>query len=163
MTMQRARTWTVVGSLSALVLSASVIMLRRKLVAVTVYGRSMEPTYHEGDRVLVRRNSPLRRGRVVVAEHPSFAVAWHDAPMPAVATATGVSGRPWVIKRVAAVPGDPIPRDRVVALADVSECYVPPGMVVLLGDNPKASHDSRQLGYFPVDRILGAVVRRMSL
>jgi len=60
-----------------------------------------------------------------------------------------------------AVPGDPIPRDRVPALAGVSEGCVPPGKLVLLGDNPANSYDSRRAGYFPAERVLGVVVRRM--
>jgi signal peptidase I len=33
--------------------------------------------------------------------------------------------------------------------------------LVLLGDNPAASFDSRQAGFFPAERLLGAVVRRL--
>jgi signal peptidase I len=33
---------------------------------------------------------------------------------------------------------------------------------VLLGDNPVRSNDSRQMGYFPAERVLGVVVRRMT-
>jgi hypothetical protein len=33
---------------------------------------------------------------------------------------------------------------------------------VLLGDNPDWSNDSRQMGYFPAERLLGVVVRRIS-
>jgi signal peptidase I len=31
--------------------------------------------------------------------------------------------------------------------------------LVLLGDNPDWSYDSRQFGYFPAERLLGVVVR----
>jgi signal peptidase I len=112
-------------------------LLARRLVAVTVRGMSMEPTYRDGDRVLVRRGGALTPGQVVVLEE---------------------SGG-WLIKRVAAVPGDPVPRDRVPALAEVREDRVPEGKLVLLGDNQDVSMDSREVGYFPVERVLGAVSR----
>lgn len=67
-----------------------------------------------------------------------------------------------MIKRVAAVPGDPVPRDEVPALADVPEACVLPGKLVLLGDNPDVSYDSRRAGYFPAERVLGVVVRSLS-
>jgi signal peptidase I len=146
-------------------LCAGLTVLRRTLIAVTVRGRSMEPTYHDGDRVLVRRDRPPRRGQAVVVEQPavspSLGGAWDRPPLRGTARAPAVSARSWVIKRLVAVPGDSIPRDRVPALAGVSEGCVPPGKLVLLGDNPANSYDSRRAGYFPAERILGVVVRRM--
>jgi signal peptidase I len=62
-----------------------------------------------------------------------------------------------MIKRVVALPGDPVPRRDVPTLADVAEDRVPNGMAVLLGDNQSASFDSRAFGYFPLERILGVV------
>ncbi|MFD6021750.1 S26 family signal peptidase [Streptomyces sp. NPDC060286] len=35
---------------------------------------------------------------------------------------------------------------------------MPPGAVVLLGDNPENGFDSRLVGYFPVERVLGTVL-----
>ncbi|MFF5208912.1 S26 family signal peptidase [Streptosporangium sp. NPDC000396] len=58
-------------------------------------------------------------------------------------------------------PGDPVPRDRVPGLADVPHDRVPPGKVVLLGGNSEVSYDSRAMGFIPVERILGVVVRRL--
>ena len=58
-------------------------------------------------------------------------------------------------------PGDRVPRQEVPALAAVPESTVPPGKMVLLGDAPESS-DSRQLGYFDAERLVGRVVRRMS-
>ncbi|WP_255950028.1 S26 family signal peptidase [Streptomyces odontomachi] len=45
---------------------------------------------------------------------------------------------------------------------DVSCGHVPPGRLVLLGDNPGVSFDSRHLGCLPCERVLGTVVRRLS-
>lgn len=131
--------------------------LRRLYVTVDVQGASMEPTYRAGDRVLVRRSAPdrLRVGDVVVAEAPV------DGAWPATLVRGAPRGRMWLIKRVAAVPGDPIPRDRVPALARVTEQRVPSGRVVLLGDADRGSWDSTTIGYFPLERVLGVVVRSL--
>jgi len=128
-----------------------ITVLRRGLVVVTVRGASMEPTYRDGDRVLVRRRYVPTVGQVVVVERPM-----HHGDWPAPPAARG-SHTEWLIKRVAAVPGDPVPRDRVPALADAPEDRVPPGMLILLGDNREASFDSAHIGYIPADRVLGAV------
>jgi signal peptidase I len=39
---------------------------------------------------------------------------------------------------------------------------VPPGQLVVLGDNAAWSQDSRQIGYIPGDRLLGIVMRRLA-
>ncbi|WP_328653152.1 S26 family signal peptidase [Micromonospora sp. NBC_00330] len=130
----------------ATLVRAAVEMSRftRRFVAVTVRGRSMEPAFREGDRVLVRRDSGPRAGDVVVLRHPP---AGSDA-------ATTPS---WIIKRVAATPGQPVP------LATVRPgTRVPAGRLVLLGDNRGASTDSRHVGYYRSDDLLGTVVRRLS-
>jgi signal peptidase I len=67
-----------------------------------------------------------------------------------------------MIKRVSAVPGDPVPRDWAPVLARVRGERVPPGRLILLGDNKETSFDSRQVGYFPVERVLGAVLRSLA-
>ena len=129
---------------------AAVWWLRRRYLTVTVDGPSMLPTYRPGERLLVRRMPPaaLRTGQVVVFEAS-------PPPPPA-------PQRPaWIVKRVAAAPGDPIPRDTVAALRTAPGSHVPTGRVVLLGDNPTLSHDSRRSGYFTTDRLLGVVVRRL--
>ena len=134
----------------------AIALLRRKLIVVTVRGISMEPAYHDGDRVLVHCGWPLGLGQVVVVEQPAPGDGWRSRPVSARGDA---HGRQWLIKRVTAVPGDPVPRGQVPALAHVPESHVPAGMAVLLGDNRGVSLDSQDLGYFPVDRLLGAVLR----
>ncbi|WFB10371.1 S26 family signal peptidase [Streptomyces sp. LX-29] len=135
---------------------ATAAALGRRLVVVTVCGASMEPTYRSGERVLARRGRTPAVGDVVVVE-----TAASETPLAPGAGAGAMTARNWIIKRVAAVPGDPVPRDRFPALADVPEDRVPAGRLVLLGDNPERSQDSRRLGYFPVERLLGSVVRRL--
>lgn len=111
----------------------------------------MEPALSDGDQVLVRR-SPLRRltvGDIVVAWIP-----W----MPRT-HALDPRDRPWLVKRVAALPGDPVP-DSVSAAVGGDE-RVPPECLVLLGDNAEGTVDSRDLGYFGGELVLGVVVRRL--
>jgi signal peptidase I len=156
-----AATWGLGAFLVTLGIAASVL-LGRRLAAVVVHGASMEPTYHDGDRVLVRRGLQLGVGQVVVVEQPEIGADWTSPALSATAGGTAVASGRWMIKRVAAVAGDPVPRDQVRALADVRESRVPPGELVLLGDNADVSYDSRRIGYFPADRVLGVVVRSLS-
>jgi signal peptidase I len=116
---------------------------RRAYLVATVRGPSMSPTYREGDRLLVRRVAPaaLRLGDVVVLTMPAGPV---------------VDEVELMVKRVAATPGDPVP-DGI----PVCERLVPPGRLVVLGDNPHASYDSRRVGYFDASTLVGVVVRPM--
>lgn len=136
---------------------AAAQVLGRRLVSVTVRGRSMEPGYHDGDRVLVQRGATPSPGQVVVIEQQAPDAQWRQPPLRATGSPRDVLGRHWIIKRVAAVPGDPVPRAAVPALSTVPEQRVPAGRLVLLGDNPRASLDSRHYGYFPAERVLGTV------
>lgn len=121
---------------------------RRRFVVVFVTGSSMAPTLQSGDRVLVRRvaGTELRRGDVAVMRPPGRRDPDRDR---------------WIIKRVAAVAGDPAP---AVLRADARppDGRVPTGKVVLLGDNAEVSIDSRRLGLFSTDQAIGVVVRTMS-
>lgn len=128
------------------------LALRNEYTLITVTGDSMWPTLAPGDRVLVRRARlrRIRRGQVIVFEAPS-ANGYRAGALPGRARAD----REWIIKRVAAVPGDPRPDDIPAAAGSP----VPPGKFVVLGDNPAWSHDSRHIGYVPGDRLLGVVVR----
>jgi signal peptidase I len=96
----------------------------------------------------------------VVVERPPFRSPWPDPPVAPAAAAHVIYERQWVIKRVAAVPGDAVPRGAVPTEAAASDAVVPEGMLVLLGDNAAESYDSRHVGYFPSARILGSVVSR---
>lgn len=134
----------VVGLVAVAAMTGLLLRLRHGYAVVTVRGESMSPTYRPGDRVLVRRVRLVRRGQCVVFdEEPAGSTPY------------------LVLKRVVAVPGDPVPRDRMPALRTVPEARVPAGHLVVLGDNPAHSYDSRHHGYVMVDRLLGVVSRRM--
>lgn len=134
---------------------AGAVWMRRRLVVVAVSGSSMAPTYEPGSRVLVRRRRPdrLRRGDVVVVERPAPGRGWSDLPP----LDNRLTGREWIIKRLAALPGDGVPQS---VRSAVGTGHVPPRSLVLLGDNP-VSADSRLWGFFPSDRLLGVVVLRL--
>lgn len=149
-----------VVAVSAAVLVGAVLLAlaRRRLVVVTVDGLSMSPTLRSGDRVLVLRRHGTRvaRGQVVVIEQPEHGHGWSRLPRPD----GRLAGRRWYIKRVAAVPGEPVPAPARAAVDADSSGVVPEGKLVVLGDNDR-SDDSKQWGYFPADRVLGVVVRRL--
>lgn len=143
-----------VAGVAVVALAGLLLWLNRSLVAVEVIGQSMVPTFDHGDRVLVRRASPrlLRVGDVVVLGRPD------TDDLPDLQELLG-SLPPWVVKRVVALPGDPVP-DGVPAEGDGT---VPPGRLVVLGDNTESSTDSRVWGPVPSDRLLGIVRRRLAL
>ena len=107
--------------------------LHRGFLVLRVAGPSMEPALRAGQRLLVGRfgvDRP-RRGRVYV-------VIEDDSTL--------------TVKRAAAVAGDPVPAEVPLLRSDP---VVPAGHLVLLGDNRAHSHDSRAVGYYRTDRLLG--------
>lgn len=126
---------------------------RREFVRITVVGDSMLPTYRSGEKVLIRRSGRGRpaSGDVVVVERPSQVDGWGDRPL-----TRSVRDRRWYLKRVAAIAGEPVPP--AVQTAEPGRTVVPTGSLAVIGDNPH-SLDSRHLGFFPADRVLGVVVR----
>ena len=126
------RGWRGFGLIAYLV--AWVLVLRSRLLVVTVHGVSMEPTYRSGDRLLVRRSklNRVRAGQVVVVRVDA---ATPDDP---------TQGR--MVKRAVAVPGDPVPPQ-----IPVPGPRVPVDSLLVLGDNSARSNDSRRLGYLPAE------------
>jgi nickel-type superoxide dismutase maturation protease len=94
---------------------------------VEVAGTSMRPTLEPGDWALAVRVRTVRRGDVVVVEHPE---------------------RPGfeLVKRVVHVPGDVAPNGSEL----VDEVWIE-------GDAPDASSDSRRFGPVPLALVRGRV------
>ena len=134
----------------AVLLAGGVAVARRRLLVIEVVGDSMAPTYVHHDRLLVRRTRRLRPGDVVIAHHQEG--GRRDLP-------PGSPGTSWLVKRLAAGPGDAVPAS-VAAAVGGTAAVVPPGAVVLLGDSP-ASADSRRWGFVPADDVAGVVVARL--
>ena len=97
---------------------------------VAVKGLSMAPALLPGDHLLVRPARILRRRDLVVVKDPH------------------AEGR-WVVKRVAALPGQSVVVDGRTIEAGAG--------IVLLGDNAERSTDSRQYGPVPLDAVHGRV------
>jgi signal peptidase I len=129
--------------------------LRWQYSVVTVHGPSMAPELSDGDRVLVRRCGVrrLRTGELVIFREPGRLrrprrPAW----------LTGANQDLWVIKRVAATPGDPVPE--AVRPVTNGATVVPRGSLVVFGDAP-GSRDSRSWGFVPASAVLGISRRKL--
>jgi nickel-type superoxide dismutase maturation protease len=95
---------------------------------VEVNGPSMSPTLEPGDWALAVEAGRIRRGDVVVLEHPRR---------------QGFE----MVKRITGVPGDLAPNGR---LLETDECWAE-------GDNPDRSTDSRHFGPVPRDLVKARV------
>lgn len=128
--------------------------------AVAVRSASMEPTLHDGDRLLLRHgHDDLRRGEIVALSDPQ--------------------GAGLLVKRVVAVGGDSLAiEDGVLVVAgsradepwadprDLDGVYlgplaVPVGQVFVLGDHRGGSVDSRTFGAVPDASVAGRIVARL--
>jgi signal peptidase I len=136
----------------------AVLLLRLRFAVVHVQGNSMLPALRPGDRLLVRQarlrrsRSRLRAGTLIVVRRPAGGTAargWRPA-------APRLSRDPWIVKRVAALPGDVVPHSMRAAVGGV--LTVPDRMLLVSADNP-AGTDSRQWGFMPDMSVLGPVVR----
>ncbi len=127
-----------------------------------VRGDSMEPTYQNGQVVLVKRfnrfSAPLHHNDVILIK----------------------KDRDVIIKRVYRLPGEEVTdafpnllaftnynrladyyEQQIVKTKEgsVTHLRVPDGYIAILGDNLKVSEDSRIFGPVPIRDILGTVVR----
>jgi signal peptidase I len=172
------------GELPVLIITALVLALLIKAFlfqAFYIPSGSMEPTLEPGDRVLVNKipyylHEP-RRGEVIVFENPDPS-AQEDRGVVGgfvhwLAQGLGLSTNPDedFIKRVIGVPGDEVQgRNGYVYVNGrrVDEPYlaqktkpfepitVPEGSLFVMGDNRRASNDSRfGLGFVPISKVVG--------
>jgi signal peptidase I len=70
---------------------------------------------------------------------------------------TKLPGDRWLVKRIASIGGDAVP-DVLIPRTGPAPGRVPAGHVVVLGDNPDYSYDSRRFGYLPGKAVLGVVI-----
>ncbi|MEU4197250.1 S26 family signal peptidase [Kribbella sp. NPDC026611] len=134
--------------LAVAVVAAAAVALRKALVITNVHGMSMAPTFRDGERLLaVRGLRRLRTGDVVLCRIPSG----YSVP--------GAGGDALLVKRVAALPGDPEPPGP--AAEEVAR--ISPGHVYVLGDALGHSLDSRTFGPLPQASIVGIVVGRLPI
>ncbi|MEV4453148.1 MULTISPECIES: S26 family signal peptidase [Streptomyces] len=135
---------TVAMAAGAGMLLLSVRVLRSRLALIRVTGSSMTPAFADGDRLLVRRTTRVRRGDAVVFRNP---VPFGD-------------GAPaWLVKRVSALPGDAVPPDVREIVGAPDGGLVPPGSLIVRGDAAR-TQDSRHFGYVPQASLLGVVLTR---
>jgi signal peptidase I len=99
-----------------------------------------------GDRLLVRRTTRVRRGDAVVFRNP---LPFGD----------GDAALAWLVKRVSALPGDPVPPDVRDIVGTPDGGLVPSGSLIVRGDAARAQ-DSRHFGYVPELSLLGVVLTR---
>jgi signal peptidase I len=140
------------------------LLVRRRYLVVTVDGRSMEPTYRPGQRVLVRRlpAQSVRTGQVVVLRAPQPADPFDIPGVPRERVFMVAPDDRLFLKRLVAGPGDPVPRASVPPLRHVPEPVVPAARFVVLGDNAAISYDSREYGYVPADLLVGVALRTLT-
>ena len=147
-----------------LVVLAFALAMTTKTYVVEAYeikGRSMVPTFEDGQRVVVLKLfSEVERGDIVI-------FSTRDEP------------EKDLIKRVIALPGERIQihkgevringeplgekyiKDKDFGLYDAQiDEYVPDGQIYVLGDNRDDSHDSRRFGSVLQDSLKGKVVVR---
>ncbi|MEU9839999.1 S26 family signal peptidase [Actinomadura sp. NPDC048032] len=160
-------TWLAATAGVLLAVGALTVWVRLRYLVTTVDGPSMEPALHSGDRLLVRRTRRVRAGQIVVVRirPPTLDAPPPDEPGPApdeeVPVVRDHPDGLLLVKRAIAVAGDPVPVDRVPSLREAREETVPPGALVVLGDNAATSWDSRDYGFVRADQFIGVAVRRL--
>lgn len=146
------------------------LLLLRQYVftPVIVKGDSMDPTLHDGERVIALKNTEIERFDIITFEAPD------EAGKNYIKRVIGLPGdqvsyqndtlyingqaydEPYLDEFKAAVAdGFPLTSDFDMGLFGVE--VIPEGQILVLGDNRRISKDSRQLGLIDEATILGDV------
>ena len=123
--------------------------------STVVYSCSMEPTLHQDQRLIIEKVSyhlhPPQRGDVVVIERD-------DAEIPLIKRVVGLPGESLQIKdNQVYIDGQLLQEPYLppIAQRNYGPIEIPANHIFAMGDNRNNSHDSRALGSFPIDRIIG--------
>lgn len=133
-----------VAAAVVLLLGIGALWFRGRMLVVRVVGQSMLPAFDDGQKLLARRASRVPATGTIVVVRP-----FGDAQL--------------VVKRVAATAGEPVPPEVAEQAGLPPGDVVPPGSLVVLGDNAGASIDSRVWGLLPESSVVAVVVRKMRL
>ena len=124
--------------------------------ATRVEGQSMEPNLHPSERLIIEKISyrftPPHRGDIIVLRRPD------RASVPLIKRVIGLPGETVEIKDGNVyVDGESLCESYLnqTTLGNMSRLLVPEGHVFVLGDNRRASNDSRAFGVVPFDDIVG--------
>ena len=147
-----------------LVVLAFALAMTTKTYVVEAYeikGRSMVPTFEDGQRVVVLKLfSEVERGDIVIfstMEEPEKDLIKRVIALP--------GERIQIHKGEVRINGEPLGekyiKDKDFGLYDAQiDEYVPDGQIYVLGDNRDDSHDSRRFGSVLQDSLKGKVVVR---
>jgi signal peptidase I len=142
----------------ALVLFVAINFLTAR---IRVDGSSMEPSFHDGDYVIVNRLAyqlgDIQRGDVIVFPYPL------DEQDDYIKRVIGLPGdRVSVYGGIVYLNGEPINESYILELpnTDEPEITVPEGFVFVMGDNRNASSDSRSWGPLSIEKIIGQAIFR---
>ncbi|MDX6499290.1 MAG: signal peptidase [Blastocatellia bacterium] len=141
---------------SAMVLAALVVVLSALpfIQERLVQGKDMEPTLHEGDRILAtKRKGHLRRGDIVIFQYPA------DRSKTFVKRLIALPGELIEIRAgKVSINGQPLQEEYVDARLNhfpynASPKRIPVGNYYVMGDNRDNSNDSRMWGPLPEELI----------
>ena len=136
------------------VVAPAIAVIRRRFLLVTVRGSSMAPVYEDGDTLLAVRLPRFHDwhiGEDLVFARTGQQIAARGDP-------------PYLVKRVCAVAGDPVPRQLDGLPADsvpdwAGRGVVPSGWLLLRGMSSATTPS--HFYQVPADAIAGKVVRRL--
>ncbi len=124
--------------------------------ATRVEGQSMEPNLHDNERLIIEKISyrfhPPQRGDIVVLRPPK------GASVPLIKRVVGLPGEVVEIKNGHVyINGKVLEEDYLdqPTLGIMLPRVVPEDHVLVLGDNRRASNDSRAFGMVPYEDIIG--------
>ncbi|HHY97878.1 MAG TPA: signal peptidase I [Firmicutes bacterium] len=140
----------------AIILAAFIITFVAQ--SFVVQGSSMEPTLHNGERLLVNkfiyRFAKPARGQIVVFRFPA------DPRRKFIKRVIGVAGDEILIRNSTVfLNGEPLEEGYILdsTLGDWGPEVVPDGRIFVLGDNRNNSEDSRfsDVGFVPLRNVVG--------